>query len=104
MTGRKPSILSDLDRVDSYVLTDADYEEIPEITDEMMDRAVFGHGEAGLDRAVASILAAKLHLDPDVAAALRASGTIGSAAATRCCATGSGRAWPEVYMSAKTCA
>ncbi len=32
-------ILSDLAKVDSYELTDEDYDEIPELTDEMIARA-----------------------------------------------------------------
>jgi len=44
MTGKKggsdPSLASDLERVDAYVIQDGEYEELPELTDEMLSRAV----------------------------------------------------------------
>ena len=73
MTESGKDILSDLERSDAYVLTAADYDEIPEITDEDWERAVFSDGGAASDRAVAAS-GADLRLDADVAAGLRDSG------------------------------
>jgi uncharacterized protein (DUF4415 family) len=44
MTEKKNVSKTDWDKVDAYVLTEADYEEIPELTDEWFDRADFHIG------------------------------------------------------------
>lgn len=48
MSAKKPGskwpVLSDLAKVDAHVITDEEYEEIPELTDEMLARAVFRKG------------------------------------------------------------
>ena len=40
-----PEIKSDLAKVDAYVLTQADYDEIPELTDEWFETADFKIGD-----------------------------------------------------------
>ena len=45
MTARKRSIKSDLTRVDAHRITKAEYEEAPELTQEMLDRAEIRHGD-----------------------------------------------------------
>ena len=79
MSGNKPDfrassrpLLSDFAKVDAHVLTDADYEDIPEITDEMWARAVLVRGDADRDLPLSD--AARLPLEPDVASGLRAMG------------------------------
>ena len=74
MNENRRDIGSDLAKVDAHVITPEEYEEIPEITDDMWARGVSSHGDADLDRAVATLLSANLPLDQDVAAGLRQSG------------------------------
>lgn len=78
MTVNKGSIGTDLTRLDAHVVQPGEYEEIPELTDEMMAKAVFSPGgESALlkslgDRAEAGRLA--VDLDPDLAERLIATG------------------------------
>lgn len=38
--GSGPSLASDLERVDAHVIQDAEYDDLPELTEEMLSRAV----------------------------------------------------------------
>jgi len=38
--GSDPSLASDLERVDAHTIQDAEYEDLPELTDEMLGRSV----------------------------------------------------------------
>ena len=53
MSKSKPDTERDWSKFDAYVLTAADYDEIPEITDGDWERAVLSDGGAASDRAVA---------------------------------------------------
>src|SRR5258708_22462719 len=44
MSARKRSIKSDLAKVDAHRITKAEYDEAPELTKEMLDRAEIRHG------------------------------------------------------------
>ena len=72
-------IMSDLPKVDGYALTQADYDEIPELTDEWFETADFKigdklirRGRPKLDRPKSQV---SLRLDADLLDALRATGT-----------------------------
>ena len=45
MTGKKRALGSDLKKVDRHVIHPHEYEEVPELTDEMMERADLYHGD-----------------------------------------------------------
>jgi uncharacterized protein (DUF4415 family) len=78
MSVRKRSIKSDLARVDAHRLTRAEYEEAPELTKDMLDRAEIRHGNKIVKRGRPPIEhpkeAVKLRLDHDVLAAYRKTG------------------------------
>ena len=71
---------SDLAKIDAHVITAEEYEEIPEWTDEMFEQADLYHGDTlirrGRPRKEVEDKKVSIHLrvDPDVAAAFRASG------------------------------
>jgi len=69
---------SDLKKVDAYVLSQKDYEEIPELTDEWFRRADIYHGgklvRRGRPPSLVRKRAVSLRLDPDVLAHFRRSG------------------------------
>ena len=71
---------TDLAKVDAHALTAEEYDEIPELTDEMMARAVPGDGldlikrGRGRPKADAPKRYVTLRLDADVIDAMRASG------------------------------
>lgn len=89
MTASKPAIprysagrpiKSDLAKVDAHVITPEEYEELPELTDEMMERAdVYfgdtlikrGRGRPKIDRPKQQVT---LRLDADVLDGIRATG------------------------------
>lgn len=78
MTGKKRSIKSDLAKVDAHRITDAEYEDAPELTDEMLDRAevrrdglIVKRGRPPLENPKEAV---KLRLDPDILAAYRKTG------------------------------
>ncbi len=82
MTGKKRATGSDLKKVDAYVLTKKDYDEIPELTDDDFARGVWHKGGAPLPqgpRGRPPSLAPKqpvyLRLDQDVIAHFRGTGT-----------------------------
>ncbi len=50
MTARKRSIKSDLAKVDAHRITKAEYDEAPELTREMLDRAEIRHGDKIIKR------------------------------------------------------
>ena len=69
---------SDMVKVDAYVLTQKDYDEIPELTDEWFKRAKW-HIDGvpvprGRPKSAVSKNAVSLRLDPDVIAHFRSSG------------------------------
>jgi uncharacterized protein (DUF4415 family) len=81
MSGNKRVTGSDLKRVDAYVLTQKDYDEIPELTDADFARGAwhkggkpFPAGPRGRPKAPAPKQAVSLRLDPDVVAHFRHSG------------------------------
>ena len=78
MTAKKRSIKSDLKRVDAHRITQAEYDEAPELTKEMLDRAEIRHGDKVIKRGRPPLEnpkeAVKLRLDPDVLAAYRRTG------------------------------
>ena len=63
---------SDLRRVDAHVIKPEEYEELPEITDEMFARVVFK--KAGRPRSVNPKQMISLRLPPDVIARWKATG------------------------------
>ena len=71
-------IHSDLKKVDAYVLTQADYDEIPELTEEWFKRATMHIGGVpvprGRPKAAAPKSAVSLRLDADVLAHFRRGG------------------------------
>ena len=79
MTARKRSIKSDLAKVDAHRITKAEYDEAPELTKPMLDRAEIRHGEKIIKRGRPPLEnpkeAVKLRLDHDVLAAYRKTGS-----------------------------
>jgi uncharacterized protein (DUF4415 family) len=79
MSASKRSIGSDLAKVDAHVLTEADYREIPELTEEDFARGVRflngvpAGGHPTSERAAAAVVT--LHIDPETLAAYQALGT-----------------------------
>ena len=86
MSERKQKSRTDWAKVDAYVLTAADYEEIPELTDEELDRAEISIGDLvirpangtltkpGRPKSAASKQSVHLRLSPDVLAYYRKTG------------------------------
>lgn len=68
----KPSPKSDLKRVDAHQIHPSEYEELPELTDEMLARAVFK--KAGRPIAANPRLQVTIRLPADVLAAWKATG------------------------------
>src|SRR3984957_18465730 len=79
MTARKQSIKSDLAKVDAHRITKAKYNEAPELTKEMLDRAEIRHGDKIIKRGRPPLEnpteAGRLRLDHDVLAAYRKPGS-----------------------------
>lgn len=78
MTARKRPIKSDLTKVDAHRITKAEYDEAPELSEEMLDRAEIRYGSRIIRRGRPPIEhpkeAVKLRLDHDVLAAYRKTG------------------------------
>ncbi len=81
MTARKRAIKSDLKKADAYELRPADYEEIPELTDEDFARGAWHrggkpmpHGPRGRPKSKNPKRPVSLRLDPEVIAHFRRSG------------------------------
>jgi uncharacterized protein (DUF4415 family) len=86
MSEKKRTIKSDLRKVDAYVLTAEDYEEMPEWTDDQWDRAEYAIGEVvirpangtltkpGRPKTAAPKQSVHLRLSPDVLAYFRKTG------------------------------
>src|SRR5258707_1513724 len=78
MSARKRSIKSDLAKVDAHRITKAEYDEAPELTNEMLDRAELRHGDKIIRRGRPPLEnpkeAVKLRLDHDVLTAYRKTG------------------------------
>lgn len=76
MTGKKGgsgrSLGSDLERVDAHGIQDSEYEELPELTDEMLDRATVR--KAGRPVASNPRLQVTIRLPADVLARWKATG------------------------------
>ena len=68
----RPTLGSDLKRVDAHVIKPDEYEELPELTDEMLARAVFK--KAGRPRSANPKQMISLRLPPDVVARWKATG------------------------------
>lgn len=79
MTAKKRSIKSDLSKVDAYRVTKAEYDEAPELTEAMLDRAEIRHGDRIVKRGRPPLEnpkeAVKLRLDHDVLTAYRKTGS-----------------------------
>jgi uncharacterized protein (DUF4415 family) len=77
MTARKRSIKSDLAKVDAHRITKAEYDEAPELTKDMLDRAEIRHGNIRRGRPPLENPkeAVKLRLDHDVLTAYRKTGS-----------------------------
>ena len=67
-----PTLGSDLQRVDAHVIGPDEYDELPELTDEMFARLVFK--KAGRPRSANPRQIISLRLPPDVIARWRATG------------------------------
>lgn len=78
MRKNKPSIGSDLKRVDAHMIQPEEYDEAPEITAEMLDRAELRIGDKVIRRGRPPLdapkRAVKLRLDPEVLAYFRSKG------------------------------
>src|ERR1700675_2626014 len=78
MSARKRSIKSDLAKVDAHRITKAEYDEAPELTKEMLDRAEIRRGDKIIRRGRPPLEnpkeAVKLRLDHDVLTAYRKTG------------------------------
>ena len=81
MSGKRRVTASDLKKIDTYVLTKKDYDEIPELTDEDFARGVWHkggvplpHGPRGRPKSRNPKQPVSLRLDPDVVAHFRRSG------------------------------
>jgi uncharacterized protein (DUF4415 family) len=78
MTARKKSIKSDLTKVDAHRITKTEYDEAPELTKQMLNRAEIRHGSKVIKRGRPPLEhpkeAVKLRLDHDVLAAYRKTG------------------------------
>ena len=76
MTVKKPAsprpLGSDLQRVDAHVIQPDEYEDLPELTDEMLARTVFK--KAGRPRSTNPRQMISLRLPPDVVARWKATG------------------------------
>ena len=79
MPAKKRSIKSDLTRVDAHRITAAEYDEAPELTEEMLDRADIRRGDTVIKRGRPPLdnpkEAVKLRLDHDILAAYRKTGS-----------------------------
>ena len=67
-----PTLSSDLQRVDAHVIGPDEYDELPELTDEMFARVVFK--KAGRPRSASPRQLISLRLPPDLIARWRATG------------------------------
>ena len=78
MSENKPSIKSDLRKSDQHVITREEYDEIPELTDEMIDRADLYEGSRLIRRGRPSLespkVAISIRFDADILAAFKATG------------------------------
>ena len=79
MTARRRSIKSDLAKVDADRIIKAEYDEVPELTKEMLDRAEIRHGDRVIKRGRPPLQhpkeSVKLRLDHDILAAYRKTGS-----------------------------
>jgi uncharacterized protein (DUF4415 family) len=71
-TTLRPTLGSDLKRVDAHVIKPEEYEELPELTDEMLARAVFK--KAGRPKSPNPKQMISLRLAPEVVARWKATG------------------------------
>ena len=70
--GSDPFLASDLERVDAHTIQDAEYEDLPELTDEMLGRAVVRR--AGRPVALNPRVQVTIRLPADVLARWKATG------------------------------
>jgi uncharacterized protein (DUF4415 family) len=79
MTVKKRSIKSDLTKLDAHRIKKAEYDEAPELSKQMLDRAEIRHGAKIIKRGRPPLdhpkEAVKLRLDHDVLAAYRKTGS-----------------------------
>lgn len=79
MPARKRSIKSDLTKLDAHEITDAEYDDAPELTEEMLDHAEIRHGEKIVRRGRPPLAqpkeAIKLRIDQDILTAYRKTGS-----------------------------
>jgi uncharacterized protein (DUF4415 family) len=78
MSGKERDIAGDLDKVDAHVITPEEYEEIPEWTEEMFERADYYDGgklvRRGRPRADHPKVAISIRLSEDVLNQFKAAG------------------------------
>ncbi len=79
MPAKKRSIKSDLTKLDAYDIADGEYDDAPELTEEMLDRAEIRHGDKVIKRGRPPLAqpkeAIKLRIDQDILAAYRETGS-----------------------------
>jgi uncharacterized protein (DUF4415 family) len=71
MSGNKRGIATNLNALDAHAIKPDEYEDAPELTDEQLAEAVIRRGRPPLETRKQPV---KIRLDPDLVAALRASG------------------------------
>ncbi len=79
MPAKKPSIKSDLTKLDAHQITTAEYDDAPELTEEMLDHAEIRHGDKVIKRGRPPLAqpkeAIKLRIDQDILTAYRKTGS-----------------------------
>ena len=79
MPVKKRSIKSDLTKLDAHDISEADYDDAPELTEAMLDRAEIRHGDKIVKRGRPPLAqpkeAIKLRIDQDILTAYRKTGS-----------------------------
>ncbi len=79
MPAKKRSIKSDLTKFDAHEISDAEYDDAPELTEEMLDRAEIRNGDQVIKRGRPPLAqpkeAIKLRIDQDILTAYRKTGS-----------------------------
>jgi uncharacterized protein (DUF4415 family) len=79
MPAKKQSIKSDLTKLDAHEITGSEYDDAPELTEEMLNRAEIRHGDKVIKRGRPPLAqpkeAIKLRIDQDILTAYRKTGS-----------------------------